>query len=262
MSRKTSSVFSLGGPAVVSASIVLAGCAQDCGIFTTKASPLCHLEMGGVLIVAAAMQPVMSVKRAVYHRKSAEKEFRLREDVENGGLVASERCLFTCSSAVELGDDRWRVRRIAAERVIAEYGSKAPNSPKETALLMAAHNALASTLWGTDTVGRNFHLNEVVRYGQSKSMWELVGKESAAGNDLRVNGGHFKDIATSTVLAVLRLRHVERIESGSPDNGEMACDFSGFGKLLEYARYLDEKSLCSLASSFWRDEQKRKVGKS
>ncbi len=257
---KLHSVF-LRFVSLIGASIAVSGCAQNCGIFTTNASSLCHLEMGGVLVIATAMQPVVYATNVIEERKEAKAELQLREAVEMGGLAASETCLFSCASAFRaLKDDRWRVRRIAAERVVKEYQSKMQNSPKEEALLMASHNAIANALWEKDRAGRLMHLNEVVRYGQSKEMWVFVEKESSAGNDLPVNEGHFKNIATSTVLALLRLRHVERIASGIPESSEIACDFSEFGKMLEYANSHSEKSLCELASSSWQREQKGKSG--
>lgn len=258
---KARAVFSMSRISVMCIAIALSGCAQNCGIFTTNASPLCQLEMGGALVVATAMLPVMSVKNAIEEEETADNALRLRKSVERGELAASETCLFTCKNADVPEHDHWRVQRLAAERVISEYQSQTPNSPKESALLMAAHNTLANALWDTDPAGKISHLKEVVRYGQSEEMWAFVNKESSAGNDLPVNGGHFKNIATWTVLAFLRIRHIERIEAGAPDTGSVSCDFSEFGKLIEYAREHDEKSLCELSSSFWQDEKKQKTAK-
>ena len=246
---------------VACTSIVLSGCAQNCSIFSTNASPLCQLQMGGALVVGTAMLPVMSVKNAIKEKETADQALRLRKSVELGDLAASETCLFTCRNADLPEHDHWRVQRLAAERVISEYEPKAPNTAKEIALLMAAHNVLANALWKTDPAGRTFHLREVVRYGQSEEMWAFVRKDRSAGNDLPVNDGHFKEIATWTVLAFLRFRHIERIEAGAPDTGDIACDFSEFGKLIEYAREHSEKSLCELASTFWREDTKRKLAK-
>ena len=242
-------------------SIALSGCAQNCGIFTTNASPLCQLEMGGALVVATAMLPIISVRNAIDEKETADKAARQRKNVELGELAASERCLFTCKNADVPEHDHWRVQRLAAERVISEYQSKTQNTPKESALLMAAHNVLANALWDTDPAGRISHLKEVVRYGQSEEMWNFVRTGQSAGNDLPVNDGHFKEIATWTVLAFLRFHHMEHIEAGASDTGNLSCDFSEFGELLEYAKEHDEKSLCELASTFWREETKRKAAK-
>lgn len=234
-------------------SSLLAGCASDCSILSGNSSSACQAQLGTLAIVGAPVAlPYALLKNASENYADIQSERDLRRGVEAGERAASERCLFVCKNAYrELKDDRWKLLRQAAEQILAAE-AQAASSPRQQAVLLAAHKVLADALWREAPTQRIEHLREVVRLGQSSELWAYVRLSTDQGNDFPVNGLYFQNAAEDAMLDLLRFEHEATWQAGDrtpPDDD--VCNLMPFGQLPALAGR-DGSLLCRLAASDWK----------
>ncbi|MDR2164347.1 MAG: hypothetical protein LBO79_01685 [Zoogloeaceae bacterium] len=221
--------------------LLLSGCATNCTIFSRD--PVCEAQLVGLLIVTApVMAPYAAIKAANEKHAAEEEERKLEEDVRNGDLAASERCLFVCS---QYAYDP--VSALAAGRVLAAHrDAPDPLTPRQQALLFAAHKHMADVLGEKDPQARRTHLSEVARLGQSVEMWQYVRRDD---NDLPVNDYYFSRNAGDAIVDMVALEHLaRRTDTGNPEL-PLTCDltpFQDFMKLAD-AGIPGPESLCAQA---------------
>lgn len=236
------------------ASRLLAGCASNCSILSSNASPACQAQLLALMVVAAPVAlPYAMIKDAAEDHAAKVSARDLQRGVEAGDLAASEYCVFICMNAYSMPqDERWRLLRMAAERVVAADDEELRDVHRRQAVRLAAHKVLADMLWREAPARRVEHLHEVIRLGQSAELWAYVRLSTDQGNDLPVNDGHFRSAAVGAVVDLLTLQRELAWQAGErtpPD--EEACDLQPFGRLPVLAG-ADERRLCSLAASAWK----------
>ena len=248
----------------------LGGCASNCSLFGSNHSVGCQLEFAALLIVTApVIVPFVLVSSASDaigstfndHKRSLERT-ELKARVEQGELTASEDCLFSCGW--RFGEDRERLRRMAAERVLRESVGQTDVPPRLQALSFAAHKALADVLWKENPEARIKHLGEALRLGQSQVMWDYVKAKSEKGKDrdLPAVAGGFSAIADQIVIDLLALKHQAKVQTAGDDSLPFECDLSAFGSMIPLSgrRPNEESKLCEQAKDLWKD-QHRKVSR-
>lgn len=240
---------------IVLATGALAGCASNCNLLSTNNSFACYVPIVALAVVSApVMVPYVLVQNAVEEHQEERATKLLRSAVEKGDQAASEKCLFTCrSSSLDSIENPWR--RLAADVVIKEYAGRSELSAKQQALLFAARKVLADALWKESPRERFDNLNEVIRLGQSESLWEYVRNEN---NDLPVNGGYFQSAAQDAIIDVLMLRYEDKVRMAEQVNIPFQCEFVSFGQLVKLSSSLPESYLCKAAEKTWRDLQQFK----
>lgn len=234
-------------------SCLLAGCASNCNILSGNSSPACQTLWVTLAVVSAPVAvPYVLIKNSGEKLDVIQSEREMRRGVEAGEQAASESCVFRCSRAdFELKADRWKLQRQAAEQVIAANDREA-HTPRQQAVLFAAHKVLADALWRDDPTQRIEHLREVVRLGQSPEFWKYVKLSSDQGNDIPVNDAYFRSAAEDVIVDLLNLQREAAWQAGGGTPlSEEACDLTPFGVMPALADR-DRNLLCRMAASEWK----------
>ena len=234
-------------------SCMLAGCASDCNLLSGNSSPACQALWVTLAVVGAPVAlPYALMKNAGDKHAGIQSEREMRRGVAAGELTASERCIFVCQSAyLELKDERWKLLRQAAEQIIAANDEREAHTPRQQAVLFAAHKVLADAFWREAPAQRIEHLHEVVRLGQSRELWEYVKLSTDEGNDFPVNSGYFWSAAEDAIIDLLSLqREAAWLAGERTPLSEKTCDLMPFG-LMPALAGRDHNLLCHLAASEW-----------
>lgn len=235
-------------------SCLLAGCASDCNLLSGNSSPACQTLWVTLAVVSAPVAlPYALIKNASNTHADIQSERDMRRGVEAGEPASSERCIFACRNAyLELKDERWKLQRQAAEQIIAADQKQQAHTPRQQAVLFAAHKVLADALWREAPALRIEHLHKVVRLGQSRELWAYVKLGTIEDNDFPVNAAYFRSAVEDTVIDLLNLQREAAWQAGdrAPLTKE-ACDLTPFG-LMPALADRDHNLLCHLAASDWK----------
>lgn len=235
-------------------SCLLAGCASDCNLLSGNSSPACQTLWVTLAVVSAPVAlPYALIKNASNTHADIQSERDMRRGVEAGEPASNERCIFACRNAyLELKDERWKLQRQAAEQIIAADQKQEAHTPRQQAVLFAAHKVLADALWREAPALRIEHLHKVVRLGQSRELWAYVKLGTIEDNDFPVNAAYFRSAAEDTVIDLLNLQREAAWQAGdrAPLTKE-ACDLTPFG-LMPALADRDHNLLCHLAASDWK----------
>ncbi|MBS0347336.1 MAG: hypothetical protein JSR69_12880 [Proteobacteria bacterium] len=246
----------------------LGGCGPNClSIFSPSDSLMCNVSVAALIVVTApVIVPAVLVSGAYHkigealdsHKDSVERQ-KLKARVEKGELAASEECLFSCGWA--FGEERGRLRRMAAEQVLRESAAQDDLSPRQQALSFAAHKVLADLLWKENPEARIKHLGEALRLGQSQGMWDYVQAKKEKGKDrgLPAAADSFSAIADQIVIDLLALKHQAKVQTASDDSLPFECDLTVFGRLIPLSgrKPNEESKLCEEAKDLWKDQQRK-----
>lgn len=216
----------------------LSGCATECNILSPSSSSFaCDLAI--LTGAAIALSPPYILAKAAERQIDEAAERKKVRKVEAGHLEESEWCLLACGGLLQFDvEHRVRLKRIAAERVIAAY--PIPSDGRHQVLLMKAHQVLSRGLSGD---AKREQLNEIIRIGQSYDLWEQLhsGRSWGEPDKKPVNDGkpgwwltreEFRRIVDDTVVRHLVLDHARRVAASPQADLSVTCNFEPYQTLL------------------------------
>jgi hypothetical protein len=203
-------------PVVTLCAAGLLGCVSDCNVLSTSNSPLCTAGMVGLIVLTA---PVLYVNERLSDAEMESRQQKLKEQVEAGDLAASEAYLFRHFKS------RKEDLHLATDKVISTYGDAPDLTPRQQAVLFAAHVLKSRLLKKEDADAQMKHLDEVFRLGQSEAMWDYVRLN---GNDLPVTGAYFSSVAKNAFVDFVRLEHTKQIAATGNPKFPVTCELSNY----------------------------------
>ncbi|MDR1849963.1 MAG: hypothetical protein LBQ75_07980 [Zoogloeaceae bacterium] len=139
------------------------------GIWETVTYPVCLVGLAVLLPVHAVGK---SIEYANKERRTKESKQKLSDRIKAGDLAASEKCvLYACYHEYSFPNFS-ETRRRAAETVLKAYQDEPEPNLKTQALLIFAHDFMDGAL--KDPESRRTHLEAIVRFGESKELWDAV----------------------------------------------------------------------------------------
>ena len=139
-------------------------------LWATVTFPVC-LAVG--LPVFAVMMPIAAIRDSNEEGRRKKSSQKWHDSIYAGDLAASEQCVLEDCPAAYLFPNESKTYRRAAENMLNAYQNEPEPGLKRQVLLIYAHNEMASVLKDESPKSRP-HLEAVVRFGESKELWDYV----------------------------------------------------------------------------------------
>jgi hypothetical protein len=241
------------------------------GIWESVTFPVCLLGL-------AAYVPVVMIQKASEESSKKESSQALSDRVKAGDLAESEECVLSACYAGYTFKDPNATRRQAAETVLKAYQDEPEPNLKTQVLLIFAHDYMDDAL--KDPESRRTHLEAIVRFGESKELWDAVNdpdfnisydywSEGRFEKSRGVYPGTIKKVQDKLHVAVIELLIMDQNSRVAGDPFQpFVCDLAPYqravdlAKVENLARNLYETSKpCNRAEGYWEESAIKQVKK-